>query len=142
MAVTATPTNVLALPLAIMVIETGSNEDWVDSIVFLIDSTDPASPQLDLRGITFTMTLRRQPPEHEVILAGSTEDGRLLIGNPPDFGYLIINIPVDVIEVISPGDYVGDIVANDDVNTRRCAEFTITIVEGITRTLSPMTMSG
>jgi hypothetical protein len=126
-------TNVLALPLASMVIETGTYEDWIDTIVWLVNSTDPAAgPQLDLRGIDFEMQVRRSPPEHEVILEASTDDGSLAFATPPDYGYLIINIPAGIMALKAPGDYVGDIVASDDVNTRVCVQFTLSIVQGVT----------
>jgi hypothetical protein len=133
----ANPTNVLALPLVSMAIATGINEDWIDSLKFVVDdgsSTDfNALPQLDLRGISFLMEIRRSAPSHEVILSASTSDGRMIIGAPPDFGFLIINVPLSDMAAKQPGAYVGDIVASDEVNSRVCAQLNLTIVEGITR---------
>ena len=126
-------TNILALPVAQMTIETGCNEDWIDSIVYLIDSTDPDSPQLDLTGIEFEMEVRRRPPDHEVILQASTKNGTITIGTPPDYGYLIIMVPLEEMETKSPGQYVGDIRAKDDEFTRICVQFDLTLVQGITR---------
>lgn len=130
-------TNVLALPLVSMTVATGTNEDWIDSLKFVVNDASSLDfnqlPQLDLRGITFEMEIRRAAPDHEVILAASTTDGRLIIGNPPDFGFLIINVPLDQMEVKQPGQYVGDIVASDAVNSRVCAQINLSIVEGITR---------
>jgi len=125
--------NVLALPLAVMQVETGTNEDWVDSVVFITDPNDPTSPQIDLRGMTFEMEVRRQPPDHGVILTATTDNGRITVGNPPDFGYLIINVPLEDMKLISPDQYVGDIVATDGTNTRRCIDFSLLVTEGITR---------
>ena len=34
-------TNILALPLAHLVIEVGNNEDWIDSLVYIVSGTDP-----------------------------------------------------------------------------------------------------
>ena len=135
----ATPkqTNVLALPQVALVVATGTNEDWINSLKFVVDDGGGGDvnslPQLDLRGIKFEMEIRRAPPEHEVILAGSTVDGRLLIGNPPDYGFLIIQIPVKDMETRPPGNYVGDIVGSDGFNSRVCAQISLEIVEGITR---------
>jgi hypothetical protein len=132
-------TNVLALPLATMEVITGSNEDWVDSIKYLVspDGTDIIDvnvlPQLDLRGINFAMEVRREAPDHEVILSASIIEGTLAIGNPPDYGFLLINIPVTEMKLKQPGNYVGDIVANDDLHSRVAIQFTLQIVEGITR---------
>lgn len=125
--------NVLALPLATAVIETGTNEDWVDSIVFVVGVEDPSAPQLDLRGLSFEMEVRRARTDHEVILTATTENGRLLIGNPPDYGYLIISVPMDDMKTRAPDSYVGDIRASDGTVTRRCIDFTLTITQGITR---------
>jgi hypothetical protein len=129
----AIQTNVLALPLATMSIEAGTYEDWIDTIVWLINSTDPVNgPQLDLRGINFEMQIRISPLEHEVILEASTGDGSLAFATPPDYGYLIINIPASTMALKQPGTYVGDIVAYDDTNTRVCVQFTLSIVQGVT----------
>jgi hypothetical protein len=126
-------TNVLALPLASMDIETGTYEDWIDTIVWLVNSTDPLTgAQLDLRGIDFELQVRRSPTEHEVIIEASTDEGSLAFATPPDYGYLIINLPASIMALKQPGDYVGDIVASDGVNTRVCVQFTLAIVQGIT----------
>lgn len=133
----AAQSNVLALPLVSMTVATGTNEDWIDSIKFVVNdesSTDfNQLPQLDLRGIKFEMEIRRAAPDHEVIIAASTVDGRLIIGNPPDYGFLIINVPLDQMAVKQPGSYVGDIVGSDETNSRVCIQISLTIVEGITR---------
>jgi hypothetical protein len=129
-------TNILALPLAAMVITTGTNEDWVDSMLFLIpDGSGIVAnyPQLDLRGISFQMMVRHQADDQEVQIEASTEDGTLKVGDYPDYGYLIIYIPDEVMKGQAPGTYVGDIVASDDTFARRCVTFDLTIIEGITR---------
>jgi len=129
-----TDTNILALPLASMDIETGTDEDWLDSMVWLINSSDPVNgPQLDLRGMTFSMQVRRQPPEHEVLINASTTYGGLLFGAPPDYGYLVILIPRSVMQEVPAGTYVGDIVAQDKDYTRVCVQFNLTVVLGVTR---------
>ena len=137
----STPTNILALPLASMQIESGTDEDWVDSIVWLVNSTDPISgPQLDLRGIDFAMQVRRAPPEHEVIINASTVYGGLLFASPPDYGYLIIEIPKSIMTEVLPETYVGDIVAFDAFHTRVCVQFSLNVVQGITRGNVPAPM--
>jgi hypothetical protein len=126
--------NLLALPLAVADIETGTNENWVDSLVFLVNSDDPVNgPQLDLRGLSFEMEVRRTRPDHEVILTVTSKDGGMAIGNPPDYGFLIINVPLEEMTTKEPDEYVGDIRASDGTMTRRCLDFTLTITEGITR---------
>jgi hypothetical protein len=125
-------TNILAIPLVNANVETGTNEDWFDSIVYLIDQTDPQQ-QLDLRGISFELEVRRAAPDHEVILSATTEDLRITTAPPPDYGYLIINVPMTEMLTKFPGNYVGDIRAVADGHYRVTVQFTMTIFEGITR---------
>lgn len=131
------PTNLLAMPLVMMVVETGTNEDWVDSIKFVVDDGSGGSPdslpQLDLRGIDFEMEIRRSAPDHEVIITASTANEKIMIGDPPDFGYLLLNIPTSEMKTQEPGPYVADIVGSDIANRRVIAQITLTIIEGITR---------
>jgi hypothetical protein len=128
--------NVLALPLVQMSVVTGTNEDWVDSIKYLVDPQDgtlPADmPQLDLTGITFEMEVRRQATDSEVIFAASTTDGTILIGTPPDNGFLIISVPVVEMQNVSAGPYVADVTGRDNYNTRRTLQIDLTVVDGIT----------
>jgi hypothetical protein len=128
-------TNILALPMTQLAIQTSNNEDWVDSIMFMVGTDDPAATptdQLDLRGITFDMEVRRTLGDAEIILAASTDTGTLQIGLPPDFGFLIINIPIVDMQSLSAGVYVGDITGRDGIYTRVAVQFTLTIVQGAT----------
>jgi hypothetical protein len=90
-------------------------------------------PQLDIRGITFEMEIRRQPSDNEVVLGASTESGTLIIGAPPDWGYLIINIPLVEMQNLDAADYVGDITGRDAYNTRVAAQIALTVSEGVTK---------
>lgn len=124
------------LPLAALTIETGTNEDWIDSLLFLVpDGGGDIStyPQLDLRGITFEMEVRHRSDEHEVVINASTTNGMLKIGAYPDVGYLLIGIDVETMSKRQAGDYVGDVVATDASFTRRILTFDLNLVEGITR---------
>jgi hypothetical protein len=127
------PTNLLAMPLVSMQVETGTNEDWIDSLEFLVDDGSATPPQLDLTGIAFAMEVRRTPPDHEVVLTASTALGTLAVGNPPDFGFLLINIPLADMRGQQPGSYVADIVGTDGHSTRRCVVIDLEIKWGITR---------
>jgi hypothetical protein len=89
--------------------------------------------QLDLRGIVFEMEIRHSADDHEVVLAASTESGSLQIGMPPDFGFLIINIPLVEMRNIRAGTYVGDIVGRDEQFTRVIARIELTVIEGVTK---------
>ena len=125
-------TNILSLPLAHLVIEVANNEDWIDSLVYIVSGTDPPE-QLDLRGIAFEMHLRRQPEVHEVVLAASTAERSLSIGSPPNVGYLLFFIREQVMRTLWAGRYVGDIRANDGVFDRVAFTLELTVIEGITR---------
>jgi hypothetical protein len=131
-------TNILALPLVAMVIETGTNEDWIDSIKYTVDPADGSLspedwPQLDLRGIDFEMEIRRSATDHEVILNASTEKGTLAIGAPPNYGFLLINVPLHDIKHIFAGEYVGDIRASVGEVMRVAIQVELTISEGVTK---------
>lgn len=126
--------DVLALPLAHLVIEVANNSDWVDSLVYLV--TEPAIdplPQLDLRGLAFEMHIRRQPQDNEVVLAGSTANGALSVGAAPNWGFLIFFVPELTMRRLWPGQYVGDIRARDARFERVVLTLELTVIEGITR---------
>jgi hypothetical protein len=130
------PTNLVAMPLLALTIETGTNEDWLDSIKYVVDdgSNNPdGMPQLDLTGIAFEMEVRRAVADHEVVLTASTDDGRLAIGTAPDYGFLLIQVDHEDMLDQQPGQYVADIVGIDSNNTRRIATIDLTIVQGVTR---------
>lgn len=126
-------TNVLALPLAHVVFEVSNNEDWINSLVFLVSNSGPPVEQLDLRGISFEMHLRRRPEIHEIVLAASTLDRTLFIGSLPNFGHLIFYVPQETMKNLWAGAYVGDIIARDASFERVCLTVECTILEGITR---------
>jgi hypothetical protein len=126
-------TNILALPLVSMTVETGTNEDWIDTICYVVEDGSGSPPQLDLRGLTFTMEVRAQPEDVEVIILATTADGGLRIGEYPNFGWLMFYIPVGTMKEKFPGAYVGDVVVTDGEITRRCITFNLNIIEGITR---------
>lgn len=126
--------NLLAMPQVSLVVETGNNEDWLDSLKFLVEVTPPAvAPQLDIRGIAFEMEIRRKADDTEVILTASTANGRLVIGTSPDYGFLMIKVPVEDMRTKVPGSYVADIIGTDGFNTRVIATMALTIVDGVTK---------
>jgi hypothetical protein len=129
-------TNVLALPLAEVVITTDTNEDWIDSFDFRVGPpvVDPSTaPPLDLTGINFTLMARRQADDPEVIVLAATEEGTLLIGPPPDTNFLIIYVPLTTMKTRAPGSYVADMVAADDVYQRTIMHIALTLNDGITK---------
>jgi hypothetical protein len=132
--------NILALPLIQIVVQTGTQEDWIDAIKYVVVTTipdDPNAPQVDLRGIEFEMEVRRSAEDHEVVLSATTKDGSLSIGVPPDYGYLIFYVQSDVMKTIIAGSYVADIVGRDELYTRKVIEMSLTIIEGVTKWPSP-----
>jgi len=134
-------TNVLALPLVGINVITGTNEDWIDSLKYVVTPEDLTLnpdmedwPQLDLRGIDFEMDIRRSPTDHEVIITANTKDGTLAIGAPPNYGYLLIHLPYDQMKYKFAGSYVGDIRASGDGNLRTIIQIDLDIYEGVTKT--------
>jgi len=97
-------------------------------------SGDPTTmQQLDLSGINFEMEIRRTASDSEVIIAASTADGTLVMGEPPNYGYLIFNVLIADMQNVREGSYVGDIVGKDTQHIRVVARITLTIVEGVTK---------
>jgi hypothetical protein len=125
-------TNILSLPLAHLVIETGNNEDWIDVVAYVTPEEEP----VDLRGIQFEMEIRRRPEAHEVILRATTENQWISIGAGRQNGHLIIYVPERQMRGYFAGQYVGDIRARDQRFVRRCLTIDLTIVEGITKPLT------
>lgn len=126
-------TNILALPLAHLTIETGNNEDWVDVVAYITPEDEP----VDLRGIDFEMEIRRRPEANEVVLRATSENQWISIGAVPNYGHLIIYVPEKEMRSYFAGQYVGDIRAKDERFIRRIVTFDLAIVEGITKTYQP-----
>ena len=133
--------NLLAMPLVQATILTGTNEDWIDTIKYVPENglapEDPNALQMDLRGIEFEMEVRRAANANEVVLAGSTKDGSLSVGAPPNYGFLIFNVGIDAVKIVQPGNYVGEIVGRDERYSRRVVQFDLTVVEGVVKWPSP-----
>lgn len=135
-------TNILSIPLTRMTVQTGNNEDWIESIKYVVDdgtgiaTDDPAAdmlPQLDLRGIAFEMEVRHKRTDHEVVLTASTANRRLGVGPFPNFGFLLLGVSIDDMKLQTAGTYVADVVASDDTYARKVIEMDLSIVEGVTR---------
>jgi hypothetical protein len=127
---------ILSLPLSHLTIVTVNNQDWIESIKFVVQQDSlpiELCPQLDLRGMWFEMEIRRAIPNREVVLTASRDNGRLLIGAYPNYGFLLLLVPVDAMMIINPGAYVGDIVAHDGEFTRTIFEIDLTVDQGTTR---------
>jgi hypothetical protein len=123
------------MPLVDLKVQTSNNEDWIDSIVYYVDTgVTPPTDQLDIRGIIFEMEVRRSATDHEVVLSASTENGTIEVGMPPDFGFFLFQIPVtQMVNLPAADTYVGDIVGRDMFFTRQIMTIELTIIEGITK---------
>lgn len=132
----AQTSNVLAIPLAFLQIETSSNQDWIESFKYVVDDGTgniDGMPQFDLRGITFEMEIRRNSDDHEVLIHATSENQQLSIGAFPNYGFLLVNVPVTEMIIQTPGPYVADIVAKNGNYIRKIMDITLTITEGVTR---------
>ena len=128
--------DILALPHALVNIETGNNEDWVESFKFVVDdgsANNATMPQFDIRGMEFEMEMRRKASDHEVLISASTADLKLSIGSFPNYGFLLLNVPLDEMKNMTPGQYVADVIAKEGGFVRKCMTLTVKIVEGVTR---------
>jgi hypothetical protein len=126
-------TNILALPLVAMTVDTVNNEDWIDTVTFLVDDGTENPPPLDLTGINFQMEVRPKLEGAEVVIDASTANGELAMGDYPNIGTLIIHVDNSKMRLLRVGQYVGDILANDDSYTRTAIQFTLNVAEGSTR---------
>lgn len=124
-------TNILAIPLAHATILTGTNEDWIDCIAYHVG--DVNGPQLDIRGINFELELRRQAPDHEVILHATTADGEVTVGASPNVGFLIFYVKEEVMEKCEANTYVGDVRASDGQFERVILTMDFQLIQGVTR---------
>jgi hypothetical protein len=129
----STPTNILNLPTAMMVIETLTNADWLDGLEYW-DAEPPGGNPIDLTGIAFDMEMRTAPPVATVALHASSDNG--LIRVYANSWQLII--PSTTMLLIPPGLYVFDMLARADGYTRNLVQASITVDMGITRTDLPI----
>jgi hypothetical protein len=128
------PGNVLAIPLAHVVMDAYTNEDWVDSLVYYVTNSDGQPiAQMDLRGTIFEVMLRRRAPDNEVILGGSSLTGTLTVGVAPNWGHLIFYFSRRLMGRLWPGQYVGDVIARDDRFERTVLTIDLTVIQGISR---------
>ena len=127
-------TNLFAMPLVSMSVQTGTNEDWISAINYIVnDSAGGFLSQLDLRGIRFEMEVRPTTPSHDVVITASTDDGTLTIGADPDCGFFLFHVPVIKMSMVFPGTYVGEVRGSDGFGMRRVIDVALEVVEGVVR---------
>lgn len=123
-------TNVLALPLTHLVIETGNNQDWWDAVRYITANDEP----VDLRGIEFDMQIRRRSDDHDVVIYASADGNRWVsIGDLPNSNHLVIHVPLEKMQRMLAGQYVGDVLAHDEHVHRVCFTLELTVIQGVTR---------
>lgn len=106
------PTNILALPLYEVEVETASNEDALGG--FSIEAGSPPAP-LSLAGIDFRMQLRTSADSKNVQLEATIANGRLSAA-----GHLLgVAIDQVVMAGLPPRDYAFDVLAVADGVERR-----------------------
>lgn len=89
-------TNILRLPLVEMEVETGTNEDWLDSVAFV--EGDDVTP-ISIAGISFASQLRHSALGATAYLDATTDNTQLLIGGTSS-NVLSYNVPTEVMEQI------------------------------------------
>lgn len=107
------PTAIRDLPTYELAAVLGSNEDWLDEIVFTQD--DNVTPW-DLTGIAFRARVRPSPDAREAWPELSTAAGTLVNGGAT--GKLSFRLLVAARAPIHPGSYVLDVLAEADGYTR------------------------
>lgn len=123
-------TNILALPIVTVEVETGTNEDWLDSIQYVAE--DGVTP-VSIEDIEFEMEVRHLVSDNAVVISASTADGRLIVGGTGN-SYLLIHVDLEDMREVMPDAYVADIVASADGYSRRVAVIDpLTVIEGVTR---------
>ena len=109
-----------------------TNEDWRDGLVITAD--DDGDVPVDLTGSSFLAHIRDNADRLHVIVTASTDNGKLVVSDPPTDGVLSWNINADEMATITPGDYVYDIVwttAGGVIDTIIAGK--ITVKRGVTR---------
>lgn len=128
--------NIMQLPqLGGMAFSITTNAGWYDQILF----TQPnSSLPLNISGIDFHAELRTSPDNasNKLDLSSLNRPPQFLVGGTN--GTLFFSVDVSLIDNLSPGPYVMDILAIDYVNgmVRNLCEGTpiqVTIFQGITR---------
>lgn len=111
-----------------------TNEDWRDSISLVTNPGESDEAPYDLTGSSFAMQLRNVAESLRVVLDLSTDNGRIIIGDPETDGDLSIIVPQAVIDDIGPGIFIHDIVwTRGDGAIVNLAAGTVTFTLGITR---------
>ena len=94
-------TNILALPLVQITAVVGSDEDWIDAIIY-VDAT--TQNPIDLTGISVTIDISNGVNT----VTASTANGLLSLVNGPGSSVpnvLLVNIPIAIPPALTPGAY-------------------------------------
>jgi hypothetical protein len=130
------PTNILFLPVCVLLVTTPTNADWLDGLEYW-DAAPPDGNPIDLAGIRFAMEMRTSPPVATVVIRATTENGFIRVyANTWQF-----LIPAPVMAGIPPADYVFDLLGFADGYTRSLVRAQVTVLQGITRSVIPVSQS-
>jgi hypothetical protein len=125
------PTQLGNLPLLQWDQETGNNEDWRNSIMFMMENDiDP----FDLTGILFTCHVRQDPGLLVVRLAfdSSLSPAGWLINGLGD-GTISMKVPASQMRRLDPDTYEYDVVGTADGITARVITGNLVVVQGLTK---------
>lgn len=113
--------------------QVSTNEDWRDNILLVTDIGETSETAFDLTGSSFLMHLRGSPQAQRIDLLLSTDNGRIVIGDPAT-GLISFDVAQFVVEGINPGIYYHDIVwTMADDRRVNLASGTVNVVLGVTR---------
>ena len=120
-------TQILNLPVLTVAAEIGSNEDWLDSLLFANPVT---GVPIDLTGISFAAEVHAVAGDQQPVISASTTGSTMTNGTTS--GILSFAVPNAAIVNQSAGPYVFDVLATADGHTRRVVIGTLQLDQGVT----------
>jgi hypothetical protein len=129
-------TQILALPLLSFGMTVGTNEDWLDSWVYVDTSSNPIS----LAGLVLNMMVRPTPDDAYAVVVASTAasvaglsvNGTIVAGGIGG-NVIALRIPYATMLRVAPGAYVFEVQAQGDGETRTIAAGAVTVIQGVVR---------
>ncbi|SFM82767.1 hypothetical protein [Methylobacterium pseudosasicola] len=130
-------TRILDLPLLKFAMVIANNEDWTDAWTYV----DEADAPISLAGITLTMMLRTIADDPTVQIVAASVSG--LVNGLPQNGSVVsggdglnvvaLSIPKVSVGKLSAGEYVFEVQASGDGQTRNIATGPVTVNQGVVR---------
>ena len=125
-------TNLLYLPVVLLEMFCDTNADWLDGIEYW-DAPQPGGNPIMLDGIAFAMEVRAAPPVATVVLKCTTQNGLIKVYD--NTWQLLVSAAT--MALVPPGDYVFDFLGFAEGRTRNLVQATVTVNQGITRSVIP-----